>query len=112
MNAVPADLISFARIPKRDRWGDRPQYRIYVRGVPGGLGAGYTDIVVRKVPQGWYLACHKTREDLVRDWDDDGYTSHTRFHKTRQAAAAEMHLDIAPSRIPQNVHDYLVEVTR
>jgi hypothetical protein len=31
MNPVPKHLIAYVRIPRRDRCGDNPQYRLYVR---------------------------------------------------------------------------------
>ncbi len=107
MNPVPTDLIAFARIPKRDRRGDKPQYRIYIRGVPGGLGAGYTNILVVKIKRGWYLIDRKRGGGVVNHWNDLGFSPCV-YHKTRDAAAAEIHL--AEDFIPANVREYLTEV--
>jgi len=107
MNPVPTDLIAFARIPKRDRHGDNPQYRIYIRGVPGPLGAGYTDILVVKIKQGWYLIDRKHGGSVVHHWNELGLSPCV-YHATRAAAAAEIHL--APDFIPANVREYLKAV--
>lgn len=106
MKPVPKDLIAFARIPKRDRQSDRPQYRIYIRGVPGLLGAGYTDILVVKIKPGWYLIDRKRGGGVVNHWNDLGLSPCV-YHKTRDAAAAEIHL--ADAYIPENVREYLAE---
>lgn len=95
MKPVPKDLIAFARIPKRERIGDWPQYRIYIRGVPGLLGAGYTDILVLKIERGWYICKRKFPYGLLG----------TTYHPTRDAAAAEIHL--AWANIPEHVRKYL-----
>lgn len=112
MKPVPAELISFARIPRRDRIicdNDVPQYRLYIRGVPGGLGAGYTDILVVRLPHcGWYLIDRKRGGSVVHHWNEWGM-SPVVYQKTRAAAAAEMHL--APDFIPANVREYLATVT-
>jgi hypothetical protein len=110
MKPVPADLISFARIPKRERIcdDDVPQYRLYIRGVPGGLGAGYTDILVVRISEGWYLIDRRRGGGVVHHWDERGFSPCV-YHKTRAAAAAEMHL--APDFIPENVREYLAAVT-
>jgi hypothetical protein len=108
MRPVPAELISFARVPRRERMSDGPQYRLYIRGVPGGLGAGYTDILVVRISQGWYLIDRKRGGGVVHHWDERGF-SPVVYHKTRAAAAAEMHL--APDFIPANVREYLAGVT-
>lgn len=107
MNPVPTSLIAYARVPKRDRRSDYPQYRLYVSGTPGGFGAGYTDILVVKITQGWYLVDRKRGGSLVSDWNVQGLGT-THFHTTRAAAAAEMHL--APDFIPENVREYLEAV--
>jgi hypothetical protein len=109
MKPVPAELIAFARVPKRDRHSDGPQeYRLYIRGVPGGLGAGYTDILVVKITPGWYLIDRKRGGSVVHHWDERGFSPCV-YHKTRAAAAAEMHL--APDFIPANVREYLAAVS-
>ena len=104
MRPVPTDLIAFARIPSADRYRwPKQAYRVYIRGVPGGLGAGYTDIVVCKIgAQGWYL-CDRVRQGaLIRDRLNV-------YQPTREAAASEIHL--APELFPVNVREYLEEVT-
>ena len=108
MKPVPKDLIAFARIPKRDRHGDEPQYRIYIRGVPGGLGAGYTDIIAVKITPGWCLIDRKRGGSVVHHWNELGLSPCV-YHKTRDAAAAEIHL--APGFIPANVSEYLLGVS-
>jgi len=107
MNPVPTDLIAFARIPKRDRHGDEPQYRIYIRGVPGRLGAGYTDIIAVKITPGWYLIDRVRGGGIVHHWNELGLSPCV-YHATRAAAAAEIHL--APDFIPANVREYLAGV--
>ena len=109
MKPVPAELVSFARIPKRDRQGCCPQYRIYIRGVPGGLGAGYTDIIAVRISRGWYLIDRKRGGGVVHHWNESG-VSPCVYHPTRAAAAAEVHL--AAAFIPENVRLYLKAVTR
>lgn len=109
MKPVPLDLISFARIPKRDRRGDGPQYRIYIRGVPGGLGAGYTDIIVCKIGRrGWYLFDRVRGGGVVNGPEIAPGLYQENYHPTRDAAAAEIHL--AEEYIPANVREYLEEV--
>jgi len=105
---VPKDLIAFARIPKRDRHVDGPAYRLYIRGVPGLLGAGYTDILVVKIKRGWYLIDRKRGGGVVHHWNEQGFSPCV-YHKTRDAAAAEIHL--APDFIPENVREYLLGVS-
>lgn len=113
MKPVPKDLIAFARIPKRDRQSDGPQYRIYIRGVPGGLGAGYTDILVIKIKPGWYLIDRKRGGGVVNHWNELGFSPcvyhKTQYFATRDAAAAQIHL--AEEYIPQSVREYLEQVT-
>lgn len=99
MNPIPLDLISFARIPKRDRIGDMPQYRIYIREVPGLLGGGYTDVVVVKGYTGWKLV---DRERRLPAANGLGY------RLTRDTAASELHL--CEALIPEHVKAYLAEV--
>jgi hypothetical protein len=108
MNPVPLDYVSFARIPKRDRVGDYPQYRIYIRGVPGGLGAGYTDVLVLKITQGWYLIDRKTRGGIGgREVQPNVFACE--YHRTRDAAVmADLHH--CEAQIPENVRAYLAEV--
>ena len=104
MKPVPAHLIAFAHIPKRDRQGHYPQYRIYIRGVPGGLGSGYTDIIALRIRSGWYLIDRKRGGGVVHHWNDAGLSPCV-YHATRAAAASEIHL--AEDFIPANVREYL-----
>lgn len=110
MKPVPLDLISFARIPRRDRICDGPAYRLLVRGAPGGFGAGYTDVIVAKVGnRGWYLIDRKRGGGIVPGPEIKPGLHRVVYHPTRAAAAAELHL--CEDYIPENVRQYLEEVT-
>lgn len=110
MKPIPLDLISFARIPKRERICSGPHYRILVRGVPGEFGAGYTDVIVAKVEgHGWYLIDRKRGGGIVPGPEIAPGMERVVYHRTRMAAASELHL--CEDYIPENVRQYLEEMT-
>lgn len=93
LRPIPLELIVFARIPKGERRGFEPQYRLLIRGVPRDFGAGYTDVVVIKTNAGWQLV------------DRFDYRRLSTYYPTRNDAAR--HLCLYAEFIPENVREYL-----
>jgi len=109
MKPIPLEMIAFARITKRERICTVPQYRIYIRGVPGEFGAGYTDVVVAKIKRrGWYLLERRGGAAIVPGPEIEPGMHLVAYHPTRAAAASELHL--CEEYIPENVRRYLAEV--
>ena len=101
MKPVPLDLIGFARIPRADRsrWPGRA-YRLYIRGVPGGLGVGYTNAVVTNSGGTWGWAMHDARGRAM---------GHGTVYSSRHECAARLHW--YPDLAPQNVREFLDTAT-